>query len=622
MLRSLYKVILLALVLQWVLMVGICIPEGVHHFVVEGFKQAEAKNLRSAMQTSCNDYIEKCAFENNSNGFGSLRMILEPEGARNAGALWRRMGTTLWHSSGEIEGRIPTGDYVIEFNKVNGWENPASPSVVILPGLPGSFTGHYARLQGIVLHVDGDNQSGIYEGTELYPYDSIQTAVENSASGDSIKTAVGVYGQVNTMGKALTFLGGYPGADPETYASGLGGDFSRRDMDPEVTVISGGFENNGLVFTRFDDAPYHGLMDNFTVRQSRKGIVCDTESSWPHPDNLTITNTIVENNGRDDEQNMYSGAGVILCGGNNSIYNSIIRSNRGGWGAGILSRGGEGTLHIQDNRIEDNICYVDSCHGAGLTLFSGEKILTGNLISGNRIDFGYGWGGGVFATGSGVTQMSSNIIRNNYAPSYGGGVFIDGATAFMSHDLVHHNSSGDYGGAGIAVDDEHLLPAHVHLINCTIAHNTSTDIINGGNGVYLDSGSTAVVTNSIFWGNGDDFYVRPGMSSSLNMTWSLSEETWPGDGNQHTDPLFADADGWDFHLRSFVGRYHPQTGSWVKDVQHSPAIDAGDPASSFVGEPRPNGSRINMGMYGNTPQASMGLSMAFPGVLMLLLNDE
>jgi len=41
------------------------------------------------------------------------------------------------------------------------------------------------------------------------------------------------------------------------------------------------------------------------------------------------------------------------------------------------------------------------------------------------------------------------------------------------------------------------------------------------------------------------------------------------------------------------------------DAQHSPCIDAGDPALDSSLEPQPNGGRLNVGFYGNTPEASL-----------------
>ena len=39
-------------------------------------------------------------------------------------------------------------------------------------------------------------------------------------------------------------------------------------------------------------------------------------------------------------------------------------------------------------------------------------------------------------------------------------------------------------------------------------------------------------------------------------------------------------------------------------LEDSPCIDAGDPYDAYSNEPEPNGSRINMGVYGNSVEAS------------------
>ena len=70
-------------------------------------------------------------------------------------------------------------------------------------------------------------------------------------------------------------------------------------------------------------------------------------------------------------------------------------------------------------------------------------------------------------------------------------------------------------------------------------------------------------------------------------------------------PLFADPDNGDYHLRSERGRYWPDHDVWILDEVTSPAIAAGAQAADNSNEPQPNGGRINMGAYGNTPYASM-----------------
>jgi hypothetical protein len=100
---------------------------------------------------------------------------------------------------------------------------------------------------------------------------------------------------------------------------------------------------------------------------------------------------------------------------------------------------------------------------------------------------------------------------------------------------------------------------------------------------------------------------------------------WTGVGNIDAAPCFAKPGFWnlvvtledvsddywiagDYCLRSQAGRWHIGSQSWVLDVMTSPCIDAGNPDSVWIAELPPNGERINMGAYGDTPQASMSFS--------------
>ena len=74
------------------------------------------------------------------------------------------------------------------------------------------------------------------------------------------------------------------------------------------------------------------------------------------------------------------------------------------------------------------------------------------------------------------------------------------------------------------------------------------------------------------------------------------------------DPLFADARGGDFHLRSKAGRWSPAGTNWVQDTNTSWAIDAGNPSAVYTNEPLPNGGRLNAGLYGNTEEASLSVT--------------
>ena len=68
------------------------------------------------------------------------------------------------------------------------------------------------------------------------------------------------------------------------------------------------------------------------------------------------------------------------------------------------------------------------------------------------------------------------------------------------------------------------------------------------------------------------------------------------------DPAFADPEAGDYHLRSRAGTR--RNGVWTNYPVDSPCIDTGDPAGAFDREPQWNGNRLNMGRYGNTPEAA------------------
>jgi len=114
-------------------------------------------------------------------------------------------------------------------------------------------------------------------------------------------------------------------------------------------------------------------------------------------------------------------------------------------------------------------------------------------------------------------------------------------------------------------------------------------------------GGEPYIVNCIFWGNsrGDLYGCRAHYSCVEHDPADVSA------GNINADPLFADPDRGDFHLKSVYGRYVSQSGTWATDSATSPCIDAGDRDEYPRAERTPNGNRINMGAYGGTPYASI-----------------
>lgn len=150
------------------------------------------------------------------------------------------------------------------------------------------------------------------------------------------------------------------------------------------------------------------------------------------------------------------------------------------------------------------------------------------------------------------------------------------------------------------------------LNNCKIEGNTIVNSYNGISFHYKVSAGDCIIKNNIIINQSHaGIYNQSGagivLTTSYNNLWNNTinfNGSFTGNNNISQNPLFASST--DFHLKSQAGRWNGT--AWVTDSVTSPAIDAGDPTSDYSNEPAPNGSRINMGAYGNTIYASKSFS--------------
>ena len=288
---------------------------------------------------------------------------------------------------------------------------------------------------------------------------------------------------------------------------------------------------------------------------------------------------------------------------------------------GFTIRGGSGTDHygggvhcdgtspvIEKNRIVGNTVHF---HGGGVYCKGGSPTIRNNVIATNVARW---FGAGIVSWDSTAT-LSRNTIHGNAAHWYGGGIFAHGPAApTIKNNVVYGNTGSE--GAGIAC----IYQCSPLVENNTVAANAAE---RAGGGVYAAWDCSPVLKNMIVWGNtapgGSQIALAEESSSEITYSDVQGGEalvsvgsgcalTW-GDGNVDLLPLFASST--DFHLLSIGGRYLPSSGlppedpaAWLTDAEHSPCIDTGDPTSVYAEELAPHGSRINMGAYGNTIQAS------------------
>lgn len=475
------------------------------------------------------------------------------------------------------------------------------------------------------LFVDDTNTTDTQDGSAEHPYANVQAAID-AASGNAITVAVaaGVYSEnILIQDKTVHLYGGFVGGTLADYSSGDGGNFTDRNPTTNVSHLQG--DKTDSVVTLVEAGA--STVDGFRITNGTRSLIPEFGDrgggifvSGGAP---TISYNLIENNdtrppGSDGAEPL--GGGIFAQGADIAILNNTIRKNISGRGGGIAIDGG--IITIRGNTVQENSGGgpTNGDHGGGVYVFSPHAEISHNLIIGNEIgrEENYGWGGGILVYGQGsFARLSFNTITENYAPSIGSGVFIDeGAIAILDHELIYNNQcpdGGTTGGVGLYVDGNinTKIGSHVTVLHTTItSHNCPTQ---GGNGLYVEAYSGVTVTNSIFWGNSnsnsdeaDDIFVDE--TSQITFTYTIAEKAITGEGNLSVDPLFANPAQHDYHLRSTAGRWDPTAndgdGGFVIDANHSPAIDAADPASAFANEPTPNGARANLGVYGNTAEAS------------------
>lgn len=180
-----------------------------------------------------------------------------------------------------------------------------------------------------------------------------------------------------------------------------------------------------------------------------------------------------------------------------------------------------------------------------------------------------------YASGSGAINVINDSVRIELCivrNSSQNGVYIGSQIkdAIVINTLIYNNSESGIKGYETTV------------INSTLAYN-------GNYGIH----GNHYIKNSIFFGNDIGIY-NPYPYNQCILEYSLTQDKAPGANIQNGDgnifdfyPQFADSAAYDFHLLS-----------------NSPCINAGNPADSYSQEPLPNGGRIDMGAYGNTPEAT------------------
>lgn len=217
--------------------------------------------------------------------------------------------------------------------------------------------------------------------------------------------------------------------------------------------------------------------------------------------------------------------------------------------------------------------------------WSGVNVENSGKVTMERVRIGHCGTNAVYAGSGSDVDLSWAIIERNLSS---GLQTVTGSVVKVRHCLFQENPRANVFFSGGTVD----------------VKNSILEAAGASRSVYYLGGTGTLIANfnNIRATEGANVASGEGVAHRFLNDWQKAS------GNDVRssgfDPLFVNPGAMDFHLKSQYGRYVLSTGGWTNDSETSRLIDLGDPTAEFVNEPANNGGRVNVGLYGNTLEAS------------------
>lgn len=410
-------------------------------------------------------------------------------------------------------------------------------------------------------------------------------------------------------------------------------------------IMAGNDTNNYTAFTFYRIGRLKNISDisisGLTIQKYKYGIYAKTDTGKYWLRNISISNLTLSNMG---SAAIYAQKGSPTNG--DELSNFTIRNN---------DISNFKTSAIDATTLNFSVITQNNIHDANVSTapsYAIGYIISNSVISYNTIK-NISITGSITIHGISISANQYNItIINNYIQNYTGRairkdnsetILYPGVQIWIENNtIIDSQPNGfDFYSANIMyIKNNTLINTTATLLNKNSTFinnkfiNSTVDVIWGG--ITFQPPDNNIFQNNIFYGLTTNLTIQNCTCSFKNNIFNFTNNkgivnntaslgAYPVNGSYNFEygrfslsgitnwtsnltgnPLFANTTSgyYDFHLRSAYGRWNGT--AWVKDTETSPAIGAGDPTSD--NSLSPWGGVIEMGAYGNTPEASQGQS--------------
>ena len=450
-------------------------------------------------------------------------------------------------------------------------------------------------------------------------YTSLLPALNEATNYDQVWVARGIYKPTTGTDRSISFsmkkmvkiVGGFAGTEAELSF--------RKNYGPgeaNETILSGNIGNEA----DRNDNSYH-------VFYHPEGLLLDSISIL---DGFTISDGNASGSNADkwetDEWNTYEwetfyGGGMYNYNSSPTIRNCFFTNNSASSGGGGMYNEYYSSLKISNCIFYDNIAYglYDfklwiNDGGGGIFCWDHSPITISHCRFENDSAYVPGWswisnsggGGGILCDYNSDAHIDNCYFGSNFAEYNGNGIAVNDNSLTLFSSIFEGSGSDITSGKAsltncLFFNESGIAAGKSRIINCTFYNKTGTALTT----------TEGELKNAVFWGN-NNIINSTGTISALNCCIQGGGSRFPGNNNNYTNPLFADAAHGDFHLSA---------GSPCISKGLNPAENNLVPLTDLDGNSRPLGSKTDMGAYecrddGTYPKATtFVISNEAPGYL-------